>query len=345
MLARPYLEKEKRFLAHRRTTLLSYPVYEDKVSFSLEVFAVHDEPVSAQMASPNNVAGLAALFGSSQGAASSAVEYGHLQYSAGVDMNHLSEWLVRTLDYWDDYAGYHEAFHAHGSVTRLVSHLTLSDFGYWDAVRMTSWALLLKRSEELPRLCRLWDYAHQPLDGLLERMVAPFVSGRGTPPEECTRHLPYFKLLKVFSAPPESRPALMAQYMDDWYEASRREPYYRSHTKGREHNFLGYWSFEAAAVSVLLDIDDSTYRDYEFYPKDMADFGRAHNRKRSVDGSDSFAVTRLRCEAGQPCPREGEWETPAQANSRRRFKQGEVMPSVEADYGQTIWQWVGDSND
>lgn len=50
----------------------------------------------------------------------------------------------------------------------------------------------------------------------------------------------------------------------------------------------------------------------------------------------------LRCEAGQPCPRDGEWETPAKASSRRRFKQGEVMPSVEADYGQTIWQWVGD---
>jgi hypothetical protein len=80
-----------------------------------------------------------------------------------------------------------------------------------------------------------------------------------TPPDECTRHLPYFKLLKVFSAAPEDRPVLMAQYMDDWYEASRREHYYRSHTKGRDHNFLGYWSFEAAAVTVLLDIDDSSY--------------------------------------------------------------------------------------
>ena len=56
----------------------------------------------------------------------------------------------------------------------------------------------------------------------------------------------------------------------------------------------------------------------------------------------SGASERLRCEAGQPCPRDGEWETPAQANSRRRFKQGEMMPSVEGDYGQTIWQCVGD---
>lgn len=54
------------------------------------------------------------------------------------------------------------------------------------------------------------------------------------------------------------------------------------------------------------------------------------------------AGIRMRCESGQPCPRGGEWETPAQANSRRRFKQGEIMPSVGGDYGKTIWQWSGE---
>jgi hypothetical protein len=51
------------------------------------------------------------------------------------------------------------------------------------------------------------------------------------------------------------------------------------------------------------------------------------------------ADTRGRCEAGQPCPREGHWFTPAQAGSRRFFKAGEVMPEVGGDYGLTIWQW------
>lgn len=51
------------------------------------------------------------------------------------------------------------------------------------------------------------------------------------------------------------------------------------------------------------------------------------------------AQQRLRCEAGETCPREGFWFTPAQANSRRRFKQGEVMPAVSGSYGATIWQW------
>lgn len=48
---------------------------------------------------------------------------------------------------------------------------------------------------------------------------------------------------------------------------------------------------------------------------------------------------RMRCEANQPCPREGYWFTPAQANSRRFFKAGEVMPEFKSGYGLTIWQW------
>jgi hypothetical protein len=51
------------------------------------------------------------------------------------------------------------------------------------------------------------------------------------------------------------------------------------------------------------------------------------------------AGVRLRCEAGQPCPREGYWFTPARINSRRHFNAGEVMPDVGGDYGSTIWQW------
>ena len=51
------------------------------------------------------------------------------------------------------------------------------------------------------------------------------------------------------------------------------------------------------------------------------------------------AGVRLRCEANQPCPRDGYWFTPARPNSRRAFRQGEVMPDVGGGYGVTIWQW------
>ena len=53
------------------------------------------------------------------------------------------------------------------------------------------------------------------------------------------------------------------------------------------------------------------------------------------------AGVRLRCEAGQACPRAGWWFTPAHASSRRQFRQGEPMPAFGSDYGITIWQWDG----
>jgi hypothetical protein len=56
------------------------------------------------------------------------------------------------------------------------------------------------------------------------------------------------------------------------------------------------------------------------------------------DSDPTKAGIRLRCEAGHPCPREGWWFTPAVAD-RRHFKQGELMPAIKSDYGQTIWQW------
>jgi hypothetical protein len=52
-----------------------------------------------------------------------------------------------------------------------------------------------------------------------------------------------------------------------------------------------------------------------------------------------LAGVRLRASAGEPCPREGWWFTPAKADSRRRFTAGDTMPALGGDYGLTIWQW------
>ena len=53
----------------------------------------------------------------------------------------------------------------------------------------------------------------------------------------------------------------------------------------------------------------------------------------------------LRCEAGQACPKDGYWITPAKSGSRRFFSQGTPMPEIASDYGSTIWQWDSDQSD
>lgn len=66
--------------------------------------------------------------------------------------------------------------------------------------------------------------------------------------------------------------------------------------------------------------------------------GRMISHPASGEVSAHGATDRLRCEANQPCPQDGYWFTPAQVGSRRYFKQGDVMPEVDGDYGATIWQ-------
>jgi len=61
-----------------------------------------------------------------------------------------------------------------------------------------------------------------------------------------------------------------------------------------------------------------------------------------VSEDDSRTTTtqeRLRVEGGHACVRAGYWFTPAKVESRRYFKDGEIMPAFGTNYGVTFWQW------
>ncbi|MDB0544124.1 hypothetical protein RSP795_21595 [Ralstonia solanacearum] len=340
----PFSESEVQ--KRRRDSMLNLSTYRDimeGVTQSFEI--VTAEMISAQMAKMNGSEDI--IYAISDSTCQRSWDYSsgmHLQYSAGASLTSLREFFPILLGSWEEHAKYHVMFHdtslAEG---RKVPHLDLHDDDYWFAIRLTSFAICLGHANLLPRVAALWDYENDDMDGLLERLVAPYVPGRGTPPDECTRHLPYFKTLKIFDAEPEQRPALMAKYLDEWYKASRREPYYDSHTKGRLHSYYGYWSFEAAAIAVELGIDDSSFRDKPFYPAELADFGRSFKAGQGTSAGDAERLS-LRCEAGLPCPKSGYWITPAKSGSRQYFQAGEIMPDVASDYGSTIWQWDSDQS-
>jgi hypothetical protein len=340
----------REFTVKRRSALLDFSIYKEITGDAIETLAL----VGAGLSDLDRLAKLPAdrPMISAEERAWSSLDLLHVQYTAGDRAENLALITQEVLSYWRSYAALHVAFHkSAASGGRRVPHADLHDTDYWKAIRLTSFALLLGHHTLLPQIAALWDYENDELDGLLERLVAPFAPGRATPPDTCTRHLPYFKLLKVFAAEPHKRPDLMARYMDGWYTASRREPYYESHTKGRDHSFLGYWAFEAAAVTYLLDIDDSSYRNHEFYPRDLIDFARSLPRPVEIGGSPTTlspgvgAGEPLRCPAGHPCPKAGWWFAPADPSSRRVFKVDEVMPDLPSAYGKTIWQFEAQQSD
>ena len=277
-----------------------------------------------------------------------ALDLMSLQYSAGGDIEFIQELYPYLLHWTEEYA---ETSHLYNlspdAGGRYVWHISLGTEDYWYiALRLICFGLLTGYADQMQRIMPIIDYTEatpegQEKDGLIERLVAPFVAGRGTPPDKARRHLPYRKLFKVFSEEADKRPALMLQYLEDWYDASRREPYHEQHPEAdlrSGRSYYGYWSWEAAAVTWLLDIDDTSYREHQFYPKDLVDFARAQNENATTDN----VVERIKIKGGGICVKTGYWTTPAQPDSRQYFNQGEVFPDLSSDWGKIYWQFDGE---
>ena len=133
---------------------------------------------------------------------------------------------------------------------------------------------------------------------------------------------------------------MMSEYLSEWYQASRREPYFDSHDR---ENFLGYWSWEAAAITFLLDIDDTSYRHASFYPRDLVEYARSNVAGTPSGKTTPNAIEELRCKAGEVCPVSGKWETLSLPPESKIFQKGDMMSAAATPYGITVWVYKGEA--
>lgn len=195
---------------------------------------------------------------------------------------------------------------------------------------------LLRHEALIPKVVSWVDKTYDFNRGrdILFENVVDALTGKHVESEKVLLHpLPYRPLGRATVYAPEERPALVKEFVETWYKHMKPCYWHGTHTEGT--TYFGYWAFEAALVTALWDIDDSSYRDNLVYPKDLVEWYRSH----AETAPDS---TPPRTSAGEPCPKEGWWFTPAATDSRRFFKQGEVMPEMKSDYGSTFWQWDSD---
>ncbi|WP_082468447.1 PoNe immunity protein domain-containing protein [Pedobacter sp. R20-19] len=54
----------------------------------------------------------------------------------------------------------------------------------------------------------------------------------------------------------------------DWCKNHKDAGWYNSH-KSKHDTYFGYWSFETAAVVKIMGLDDASFRDCQYYPKDL----------------------------------------------------------------------------
>ncbi|WP_219094059.1 PoNe immunity protein domain-containing protein [Pseudomonas sp. UMAB-40] len=217
-----------------------------------------------------------------------------------------------------------------------ISPLAIDDWPnqYEEAVQVISLCILLHRTDLLPRFVKLIDDAgYAGEDTLYEALLNKVMPHRHDVDE--WYHDVYTLLIQaIYTDNRQESPKLLKKYCQQWYPAFKQAPWHDTHLQGDEGTYVGYWAFEAGAIAFLYGIDDSKI-DHMVYPKDLVEYARNHK------GDTDSQINRI--VAGEPCSKTGYWFTPARANSRHHFQQGEIMPSFsDSKWGDTLWYWSGE---
>jgi len=263
-----------------------------------------------------------------------------LRYTAGEPIEAVGVELVAVVEAYERYQRALSVFEQIPDVSPLgLDHLG----DYERCMQLLGLCILLHRPDLLARVAASVDPGYKGEDTLYEDLLARYLPDR-VDLDEWYHDEPYSPLVEAMYEEEKSEATRkLADYCRRWYPAFKHIPWHDSHLRinGTDGDYFGYWAFEAGAVAYLLELDDSTI-DHMVYPKDLVKFAREF--KPAAGSLEGEEITRLRCEAGQACPRAGYWFTPAQAGSRCFFRAGEVMPEVKSDYGVTIWQWDADQS-
>lgn len=274
--------------------------------------------------------------------ANNSFELFSLHYTAGAPIEELRSDLTGVIEAYEHYQKALAAYEGRPS----ISPLGLDQLGdYERAMQLIGLCYLLHRRDLLPRIASMIDPGYVGEDTLYEDMLAYTLPGR-VDLDEWYHDKPYTSLVHaLYEADNGEAADKLKEYLKQWYPAFKYVPWHDGHLRidGTDGDYFGYWAFEAGAVALLGNIDDSQIS-HLVYPKDLVAWARENADRFPDGGKGNTPKSRSNVPAGNSCPEAGWWFTPAQAGSRRYFKQGEIMPSISSDYGNTFWQWSPDQS-
>ena len=103
-------------------------------------------------------------------------------------------------------------------------------------------------------------------DAILWYIIAA-KNGNGNTTERVRWPKLYQLLLDITKMSKKDAELAMQSYLDNWYALHRNDPWYDNHKK--ELVYKGYWSWEAAAITKIMKLDDTSFKDHPNYPYDM----------------------------------------------------------------------------
>ncbi|MFB9290308.1 PoNe immunity protein domain-containing protein [Pseudoduganella plicata] len=330
------------FKAHRRQKFLSYEMYCATKRNQHELIATSRRNLSrCQLGTEDHTGELRMIF-------AEKLWLWLLEYTAGAPIEEISRAFV---DVVADFVNWNESFQAFAISLSAefpedgpYEYAAAPDFenlaDYQATLQLLSIAILLRDRMSVNCIISILR-SHVGTDALFDELIE-ICGTRDSTVNECILGEPYDTLVSALWQEDDIHIAkYVSSYLTAWYPAMSAHPrWYNGHLRLSDNGYApyyGYWAFEAAAVMFLLDVDDDGI-DNIVYPDDLVSYAKISRiREREIGGKQSREVNRVL--AGDMCPREGFWETPAKVGSRKQFKFGEIMPAYGGDYGVVIWQW------
>lgn len=202
-----------------------------------------------------------------------------LGYTAGKPIEDLRAQLPTVIARFGSYLGQDASASRklppeHVADTLEITQLDNYVYVFW----LLALCKLLRHEALVPEVVRWVDQSwgvNRRRDALFENVVAELTGVRLATPPVMLHPVPYRSLDRVALVPPDERVACMKTLLDEWYDGMEPNYWHDSHIADVH---FGYWCLEAALVTVLWNVDDSSYRDHAHYPSDLVDWYRASHR-------------------------------------------------------------------
>lgn len=187
----------------------------------------------------------------------------HQKYSRGDDLAQFKPLLNNTLEYRQWQKHYADLLPPKEQKNRIGWEEIREDY-LENFLKWLSFAYCLDMGQDYyQKMLNL--IANQGLDALFDKIAVAMGDTNREVAESILFKKRFGKLYKVVEGSPEQRPALVKAYLDAWYKLEGSPDYHLMDTDA----YIGYWCWEAALVVKLYNIEDSSFIDHEYYPKDL----------------------------------------------------------------------------
>jgi hypothetical protein len=72
----------------------------------------------------------------------------------------------------------------------------------------------------------------------------------------------------------------IAEYLERKWYSTHRDFYWYDNHKSKVNTYFGYWCFEVGAIVKIMGLDDSAFKDNQYYPYDLVHYGNGKEGKR-----------------------------------------------------------------